>query len=203
MKDPTTGGWCVNDTYGLHDVHGEAICLVTQHLQVTREAGAHWGWNKTMLREKLQLGYSLEWMHTPWQSALCLTAIQRWGGAQYGVDIELSEQDAGSPHTLVFSDDLQIADLLAITDFPWTEGPSSRIRINGVADWEHYDLLSVLVHEVGHGIGLIHSNKADAIMRPLYTGQRRPGWSDFHQAEELYLLHPVPRGISGIFLGEK
>jgi predicted Zn-dependent protease len=47
------------------------------------------------------------------------------------------------------------ADILVSADFPWSDNPSDR------------DFLSVLMHEVGHALGLSHVSDRKAVMAPV------------------------------------
>jgi len=49
-----------------------------------------------------------------------------------------------------------------------------------------YDVRRVMIHELGHTLGLGHSNKAGAIMRPIVSNQDKLGADDIAGAQRLY-----------------
>ena len=189
--------WSVIVTDTMTEVGHTAVCLTKEELRPAHQAeGLLWGWNRNGERTELDLGYSVEGV-APEHRQICIEAIRRWGNPEYGIRIHLTPRPAGSPKTIVFIEEPDDTSLLAQAEFPWTGGPSSRIRINTRADWATYDLLSVLIHEVGHALGFSHVNDPDSVMRPFYTGQRRLGWSDIVRASQLYLTRPWPGTLMG------
>ena len=44
------------------------------------------------------------------------------------------------------------------------------IHIDDAEDWGSLDLATVLLHEIGHSLGLGHSNAAESVLRPFYEG---------------------------------
>ncbi len=44
------------------------------------------------------------------------------------------------------------------------------VHMNELVDWRQVDPRTVMIHEVGHAIGLGHSNVAGSIMNPYYRG---------------------------------
>jgi len=147
--------------------------------------GVLWGWNPYGTLNPLILGYNTDGM-TPEHKLLCLDAISRWSVEGYGVDIRPYICIPDTPISLVFLEQHMGGSIpLAQSDFPWF-GNSAYIRINADADWQTYDLLSVLVHEVGHGIGLLHVTEPDSIMQYSYTGFYFPSLNDWNRARTLY-----------------
>ena len=50
----------------------------------------------------------------------------------------------------------------------------------------------MLIHEVGHALGLNHVRDRDSVMRSEYSGQEQVGWSDLVRASELYQVRFWP-----------
>ncbi len=191
-------GWGITSTCTVVEVEGRAVCLQREELQPRKAAsGPLWGWNEDGHRTELELGYSVEGV-SPARREMCVEAIRRWGGGAHGICIHVSEKPPGVERTLVFTEEPFQEPTLALgtAEFPWTGGPSSRIRINSNADWSRYSLLHVLVHEVGHALGFPHTHDPDSVMRPYHTGQERPGWSDLVRASQLYLTRPWPAPLA-------
>jgi hypothetical protein len=97
-----------------------------------------------------------------------------------------------------FSDDLP----LASSGFPGTRWSQIEIQVNDDLEWtqeyvteddERYDIQTTLLHELGHSLGLDHSDVELAIMYPYYWGSRRQLTADdVHGVRSLYLSSDGP-----------
>jgi hypothetical protein len=72
--------------------------------------------------------------------------------------------------------------------------PSTNASENPFTD---YDLPTIVLHEMGHFLGLCHENYADSIMAPYYfSNQRNLKTFDSHKVKELYLNNKNYSSIS-------
>ena len=73
------------------------------------------------------------------------------------------------------------------TDFNWIDNPNA-------TGFSQIDLLSVLIHELGHSLGLGHSGDPTSVMAPNYTGAKRTlSADDIAGIRAIYgLPEPVP-----------
>lgn len=82
--------------------------------------------------------------------------------------------------------------------FGWVDDP------NDGAGGSTFDLYTVLLHEVGHSLGLDHTNVNGSIMEPVYEGARRTlGADDLAGIQFIYGPEPVPEPatMAGLGLG--
>lgn len=112
------------------------------------------------------------------------------------------------------------ASVLAHAYLPGTEGLygpggtlTGDVHVNEAKDWVddpfddddgmEYDLFTVLLHEVGHALGLGHSDVPGAVMAPTYEGGKRDlTEDDIEGIQTLYGMPvPEPAGIAVLGLG--
>lgn len=82
------------------------------------------------------------------------------------------------------------------TGFAWVDDPFDS------ASGSPYDLYTVMLHEVGHALGLGHSTVAGSVMFPTYSGGNRTLSSDdIEGIRHIYGTAPVPEPASLLVLG--
>jgi hypothetical protein len=97
--------------------------------------------------------------------------------------------------------DFDTVSTLALTFLSWHDGyfVEADILLNGSREWAidgvyHADLQTVLLHEIGHFLGLAHSRDESAAMYAAYSGLRRElGEDDVAKVTSLYPVDSQPR----------
>ncbi len=81
------------------------------------------------------------------------------------------------------------------TAFTWVD------EANDSASDNDYDLGTVALHEIGHALGLDHSNVVGSVMEPVYAGGRRTLSADDIAGIQYIYGEPVPEPASMAVLG--
>jgi regulation of enolase protein 1 (concanavalin A-like superfamily) len=74
----------------------------------------------------------------------------------------------------------------------------------GVSDPSRYDVFTIMLHEAGHSLGLMHSSDPDAVMYPMYRGiVTGLAQGDIDTAHQLYAAPPsvLPAGWNSTAIG--
>lgn len=67
------------------------------------------------------------------------------------------------------------------------------IHVDSSEKWDvDFDLFSVALHEIGHSLGLQHSNVRRSVMSPIYKKYSGLHWDDRDGLEALYGEHNHP-----------
>ena len=75
-----------------------------------------------------------------------------------------------------------------ISEIPCGTGPDGKvtIKINSLVAHDARSLDSVLAHEIGHSLGLFHSNRPNSVMWSAYNGITDPTIHDVRAIRKLY-----------------
>jgi hypothetical protein len=77
---------------------------------------------------------------------------------------------------------------------------AGQIHLNPAADWTRIDVASVIMHEIGHALGLPHSVDPEDLMYPWYKGHRRLSMGDQFAIAQLYRVRFRPAASIGVNL---
>lgn len=84
------------------------------------------------------------------------------------------------------------------------------VHINAEINWvdslnpgaNEFDLHTVMLHEIGHALGLLHTTEANAVMFATYSGVRRSLHADdIAGIQAIYGPNPVPEPATAVILG--
>lgn len=105
---------------------------------------------------------------------------------------------AFQPGTVAVGGSTILGDVHVNTDWNWVDDPNEDGFGNDI------DLYTVLLHEVGHSLGLGHSSVVGSVMEPTYAGARRSLHADdLAGIQFIYGNEPVPEPatMAGLGLG--
>lgn len=76
---------------------------------------------------------------------------------------------------------------LAHAFYPKDDQSTVEIHLDSEENWNHEMLLSVLIHEIGHALGIFHSNDEEAIMYPFFNSAKITlGSDDVNAIQKLF-----------------
>jgi hypothetical protein len=120
----------------------------------------------------------------------CPSLVQECPGAQvFDGNNDIGWMKLASSNTLAvtwYSTSVDEADMAINTSFSWTGNP---------AETSKYHLDTVVLHELGHVVGLDHSTVEGAVMEPYYEGPRALSQDD--QRGIIY-IYPQPGSVGAI-----